>query len=199
MPAVAVAPAPPMASPIAASPSPSLAPRAAGESFPARLRAAQRLNRDGSEKDTRLVVIETETGSRFPESAIASASSRATARSGEPRSSSGSERSRRPVLSPDGVERPLGRAGAILRNRLPSTRRSRCSRRGLTTSRNRGCRRWPRAIRRRARRPPISWIARKLPLGAAASVRADLGAQPIEAAAPIRSPRRRSTAPAGST
>jgi len=37
---------------------------AAGEPFPARLRAAQRLNRDGSEKDTRLVVLDTQTGAQ---------------------------------------------------------------------------------------------------------------------------------------
>src|SRR5216683_777179 len=54
--------------PVAPSPRPAIAaapiaaPRAADEPFPARLRAALPLNRSGSGKDTRLVVLETETG-----------------------------------------------------------------------------------------------------------------------------------------
>ncbi|HEV2335768.1 MAG TPA: sulfite reductase subunit alpha [Stellaceae bacterium] len=46
--------------PASAAAAPAL-PRAPHQPFPARLRAAQRLNRSGSEKDTRLVVLETET------------------------------------------------------------------------------------------------------------------------------------------
>ena len=122
MPALAVAPARPMASPIAAALSPAPAPRAAGEPFPARLRAAQRLNRGGSEKDTRLVVLETETGAldyrvgdslgvvlRNCPDLVAAIIERLGAR---PETA---------VLSPDGVERPLGHAlSQFCEIRLPS-------------------------------------------------------------------------------
>ncbi len=121
-PGVAVAPARPMASPIAAAPSPSPAPRATGEPFPARLRTAQRLNRDGSEKDTRLVVLDTETGvedyrvgdslgvvARNCPDLVAAIIERLGAK---PETA---------VLSPDGVERPLGQALAqFCEIRLPS-------------------------------------------------------------------------------
>jgi sulfite reductase (NADPH) flavoprotein alpha-component len=107
-------------SPLAA-PSPP-APRAAGEAFPARLRAARRLNRGGSEKDTRLVVIETETGvadyrvgdslgviARNCPELVAAIIERLGAK---PESA---------VLSPDGVERPLGEAlSQFCEIRLPS-------------------------------------------------------------------------------
>jgi sulfite reductase (NADPH) flavoprotein alpha-component len=122
MPALAVAPARPIASPIAAALSPAPAPRAAGEPFPARLRTAQRLNRGGSEKDTRLVVLETETGAldyrvgdslgvvaRNCPDLVAAIIERLGAK---PETA---------VLSPDGVERPLGHALAqFCEIRLPS-------------------------------------------------------------------------------
>jgi sulfite reductase (NADPH) flavoprotein alpha-component len=90
----------------AASPAP---PRTAHERFPARLREAQRLNRGGSEKDTRLVVLETDSAAasfevgdslgivarNCPELVAA-----IIARLGVTPET--------PVLSSDGVERPLG-------------------------------------------------------------------------------------------
>jgi sulfite reductase (NADPH) flavoprotein alpha-component len=120
MPAVAVGSVRPTTSPIAVVP--SRAPRAAGEPFPARLRAAQRLNRDGSLKDTRLVVLETETGvedyrvgdslgvvARNCPQLVAAIIERLGA---EPETA---------VLSPDGIERPLGHALAqFCEIRLPS-------------------------------------------------------------------------------
>jgi len=103
----------PAAKPLAATPAVAVAPppRALHERFPARLRAAQRLTRDGSEKDTRLVVLEPDTGGeRFevgdslgvvarncPELVAA-----IIARLGVTPET--------PVTSPDGVERPLGEA-----------------------------------------------------------------------------------------
>jgi len=85
--------------------------RAPHERFPARLRQVQCLNRGGSEKDTRLVVLETDTGAgRFevgdslgvvahncPELVAA-----IIARLGVPPET--------PVTSPDGIERPLDEA-----------------------------------------------------------------------------------------
>jgi len=93
---------------LAASPgaAPAHAPR-----FAARLRLAQRLNRDGSEKDTRLVVLETDSGAEgfqvgdslgvvarnCPE-LVAAIIQRLGASADTP------------VISPDGIERPLGEA-----------------------------------------------------------------------------------------
>jgi sulfite reductase (NADPH) flavoprotein alpha-component len=94
---------------IAAAP-PTL-PRAPDERFSARLREAERLNRGGSEKDTRLVVLETDSAAatfepgdslgivarNCPELVAA-----IIARLGVTPET--------PVLSPDGTERPLGEA-----------------------------------------------------------------------------------------
>jgi len=118
----AAAPAQSGAGPGAAAPSPAPAPRVPGEPFPARLRAAQRLNRGGSEKDTRLVVLEAETGvedyqvgdslgvvARNCPELVAAIIERLGAKSDTA------------VLSPDGVERPLGHALAqFCEIRLPS-------------------------------------------------------------------------------
>jgi sulfite reductase (NADPH) flavoprotein alpha-component len=101
--AAAVASAPALAVPAA-----SAMPRVPREPFPARLREAQKLNRGGSEKDTRLVVLETDTGAESfqvgdslgvvarncPELVAA-----IIARLGVTQET--------PVLSPDGIERPL--------------------------------------------------------------------------------------------
>jgi sulfite reductase (NADPH) flavoprotein alpha-component len=100
----------PVTTPIAASPAAgtSAMPRATHEPFPAQLRMAQPLNRAGSEKDTRLVVLETETdGNSFQvgDSLGVVASncpelvSAIIARLGV--------RPETAVLSPDGIERPL--------------------------------------------------------------------------------------------
>ncbi|HEX3536101.1 MAG TPA: sulfite reductase subunit alpha [Stellaceae bacterium] len=91
----------------AATPLPSSTPAAPSEPFPARLREAQRLNRDGSDKDTRLVVLETDatvpfevgdslgvTARNCPE-LVAAIIARLGARADTP------------VLAPDGTERPL--------------------------------------------------------------------------------------------
>jgi sulfite reductase (NADPH) flavoprotein alpha-component len=79
--------------------------------FPARLRVAQRLNRGGSEKDTRLVVLETDAGAeRFQVGDSLGVVARncpglvaaIIARLGVAPET--------PVMSPDGIERPLGEA-----------------------------------------------------------------------------------------
>jgi sulfite reductase (NADPH) flavoprotein alpha-component len=99
-PAASVAITPPLAPPSAA--------RAPGERLPARLRAAQRLNREGTEKDTRLVVLDADLGfegyrvgdslgvvaRNCPELVSAIITCLGV-------------RSDTPVLSPDGIERPL--------------------------------------------------------------------------------------------
>ncbi|HEY8872943.1 MAG TPA: sulfite reductase subunit alpha [Stellaceae bacterium] len=118
----AVAPARPMASPIAAALSPAPAPRAAGEPFPARLRTAQRLNRGGSEKDTRLVVLETETGAldyRVGDSlGVVARNCPDLVDAIIERLGAKPETA---VLSPDGAERPLGHAlSQFCEIRLPS-------------------------------------------------------------------------------
>jgi sulfite reductase (NADPH) flavoprotein alpha-component len=103
-----------MAAPVAAAPLPAtvaapVAPsRASSEPFPARLRQALPLNRGGSEKDTRLVVLETEAGAetfRVGDSLGVVARNcpeligAIIARLGVTPET--------PVLSPDGTERPL--------------------------------------------------------------------------------------------
>jgi sulfite reductase (NADPH) flavoprotein alpha-component len=99
------------ATPAIAAAGPSPTQRAPHERFPARLRASQRLNRGGSEKDTRLIVLETDTGrERFqvgdslgvvarncPELVAAIIACLGVA-------------PETPVTSPDGIERPLGEA-----------------------------------------------------------------------------------------
>ncbi|MGC2413301.1 MAG: sulfite reductase [NADPH] flavoprotein alpha-component, partial [Stellaceae bacterium] len=86
-------------------------PRAPHERFPARLRAVERLNRGGSEKDTRLVVLETDSAAESFEpgdslGVVARNSPELVAaiiaRLGVTPAT--------PVLSPDGIERPLGEA-----------------------------------------------------------------------------------------
>jgi sulfite reductase (NADPH) flavoprotein alpha-component len=90
-----------------AIPLPVLAPLAPDEPFPTRLREARRLNREDSDKDTRLVVLETDAAARFevgdslgvsalncPE-LVAAIIARLGAHADTP------------VMSPDGVERPL--------------------------------------------------------------------------------------------
>jgi len=95
----------------AAAPAPSALPRVLHEPFPARLRAATRLNRDSSEKDTRLIVLETDSGAeRFQVGDSLGVVARncpelvaeIIARLGATPET--------PVLSPDGFERPLGEA-----------------------------------------------------------------------------------------
>jgi sulfite reductase (NADPH) flavoprotein alpha-component len=99
------------ATPAIAAAGPSPTQPAPHERFPARLRASQRLNRGGSEKDTRLIVLETDTGrERFqvgdslgvvarncPELVAAIIACLGVA-------------PETPVTSPDGIERPLGEA-----------------------------------------------------------------------------------------
>jgi sulfite reductase (NADPH) flavoprotein alpha-component len=118
--AAPVAPARPIASLVAASPSPSSRPP--GKPFPARLRAAQRLNRDGSEKDTRLVVLETGTGAgdyRVGDSlGVVARNCPELVSAIIERLGANAEST---VLSPDGVERPLEHAlSQFCEIRLPS-------------------------------------------------------------------------------
>jgi sulfite reductase (NADPH) flavoprotein alpha-component len=91
--------------------SPAAPPRAPHEPFPVRLRAAQRLNPAGSEKDTRLVVLETDSGG---ESFQVGDSLGVVARNCPELVSAIIARlgatPDTPVLSPDGIERPLGAA-----------------------------------------------------------------------------------------
>jgi sulfite reductase (NADPH) flavoprotein alpha-component len=99
------------ATPAIAAAGPSPTQRAPHERFPARLRASQRLNRGGSEKDTRLIVLETDTGrERFQ----VGDSLGVVARNCPELVAAIIARLRvapeTPVTSPDGIERPLGEA-----------------------------------------------------------------------------------------
>jgi sulfite reductase (NADPH) flavoprotein alpha-component len=99
-PAASVAITPPPAPPSAA--------RALGERFPARLRAAERLNRDGTEKDTRLVVLDADLG--FESYRVGDSLGVVARNCPELVSAIITRlgvRSDTPVLSPDGIERPL--------------------------------------------------------------------------------------------
>jgi sulfite reductase (NADPH) flavoprotein alpha-component len=107
IPAAATVASPPVIAAVVAAVPPALA-HASHDRFPTRLRAATRLNREGSEKDTRLVVLATDTeadsfevgdslgvvASNCPELVEA-----IIARLGVAPET--------PVLSPDGIERPL--------------------------------------------------------------------------------------------
>ena len=102
---VAVLPVPAIAG------SPAATPRPPHQPFPTRLQEVQRLNRDASEKDTRLVVLQTEAGG---ESFQVGDSLGVVARNCPELVSAIIERlgvtPETPVLSPAGIERPLGEA-----------------------------------------------------------------------------------------
>lgn len=92
--------------PAANSPS-TPTPAGPSERFPARLREARRLNRDGSDKDTRLVVLQTDGAGRFQVGDSLGISARNCPElvgAIIERLGTGADT---PVLSPDGVERPL--------------------------------------------------------------------------------------------
>jgi sulfite reductase (NADPH) flavoprotein alpha-component len=107
-PAAAAPAAPAIVSSPAVTASPPAMPRVSGERFPARLREAQQLNRGGSEKDTRLVVLETDIGA---ESFQVGDSLGVVARNCPELVAAIIARlgvtPETPVLSPDGIERPL--------------------------------------------------------------------------------------------
>jgi sulfite reductase (NADPH) flavoprotein alpha-component len=92
---------------VAAAPAPSAPPAAAAQPFPARLREARPLNRQVSEKDTRLVVLEIENVA----GCAVGDSLGVVARNDPDLVAAIIERLRAapdiPVLAPDGVERPL--------------------------------------------------------------------------------------------
>jgi sulfite reductase (NADPH) flavoprotein alpha-component len=112
---------PPRSLPMVVMPAPP-APHAPGETFSARLRASERLNRDGSEKDTRLIVLDTETcvadyqvGDSL---GVVARNCPELVRTIIARLGATAETA---VLSPDGVERPLGEAlSQFCEIRLPS-------------------------------------------------------------------------------
>jgi sulfite reductase (NADPH) flavoprotein alpha-component len=106
--AVPAAAAMPTAPAIAAAAAPAAPPRTHSERFPARLRAVTPLNRDGSDKDTRLVVLGTDTEA---ESFEVGDSLGVVARNCPELVGAIIARlgvvPETPVLSPDGIERPL--------------------------------------------------------------------------------------------
>lgn len=105
---IALPATPAIAAAAAAAAAPTALPRASHEHFPARLRAATRLNRGGSEKDTRLVVLETDSGADSFEvgDSLGVVASNCPELVGAIIARLGVT-PETPVLSPDGVERPL--------------------------------------------------------------------------------------------